>query len=167
MRYNLFEPHDLFATRLPREFRDRAPPHTGIEASAGRSSAKVSSYTWDEILPGNYDGGGRVDAAVLFPSAAAQAWSMHDDPFGLAPMQTFSGRVFEDFCAPSSNRLIGPPMVAAPHAEAGRQGDPFPGLFRRALYRPALRSAEGRDRGGRRDLTVTTAPRAASIPPAC
>lgn len=140
---HILEPRDLFETRLPKEFRDRAPrvvrgkdggdgwswdggePRRtfGIEATAGRRS-KISGYTWEEILPGNYDGAAHmadmlsagVDAAVLFPSVPLQAWSMHDDPFALALIQTFNDWVFDDFCAPDPRRLIGLPMMPVNHS---------------------------------------------------
>ena len=52
-----------------------------------------------------------VDAAVLFPSVPLQAWSMHDDPFGLALMQTFNDWMLDDFCGPDPRRLIGLPLL--------------------------------------------------------
>ncbi|MDR2857237.1 MAG: amidohydrolase [Novosphingobium sp.] len=150
MQYNvisadnhILEPRDLFTTRLPKEYRDRAPRvirgedggdgwswdgrtvarTLGIEATAGRA-VKISGYTWEEILPGNYDGAAHladmqqegVDAAVLFPSVPLMGWSMHDDPFGLALMQTFNDWVFDDFTAPDPKRLIALPMMPVNHA---------------------------------------------------
>lgn len=149
MQYNvisadnhILEPRDLFTTRLPKEYRDRAPRvmrgedggdgwswdgktvdrTLGIEATAGRA-VKISGYTWDEILPGNYDGAAHladmqqegVDAAVLFPSVPLMAWSMHDDPYALALMQTFNDWVFDDFCAADPKRLIALPMMPVHH----------------------------------------------------
>src|SRR5689334_18918745 len=72
---HILEPRDLFVTRLPKEFRDRAPhvergadggdgwtwndkpPERtlGLEACAGLG-IRISGYKWEEILPGNYDG---------------------------------------------------------------------------------------------------------------
>jgi predicted TIM-barrel fold metal-dependent hydrolase len=94
----------------------------GIEATAGRA-IKISGYTWEEILPGNYDGAAHlkdmmdegVDAAVLFPSVPLMGWFMGDDPFALALFQTFNDWVVEDFCAPDPKRLIALPMMPVNH----------------------------------------------------
>ena len=139
---HIIEPRDLFVTRLPAEYRERAPrvmpgadggdgwsfdgkpPQRtlGIEATAGRE-IRVSGYKWEEILPGNYDGAAHlddmlregVDAALLFPTITMMAWSMRDDPFALALMQTFNTWMMEDFCAPDPNRLIGLPVLPVNH----------------------------------------------------
>jgi len=149
MKYNvvsadnhILEPRDLFTTRLPLEFRDRAPRvlqgadggdgwswdgktvgrTLGIEATAGRS-VKVSGYKWEEILPGNYDGAAHakdmldagVDASVLFPSVPLMGWFWGADPFALALLQTFNDWVIEDFCAADPKRLIGLPLMPVNH----------------------------------------------------
>jgi predicted TIM-barrel fold metal-dependent hydrolase len=139
---HILEPRDLFTTRLPKEFRDRAPQVLrgadggdgwswdgktvgrtfGIEATAGRS-VQVSGYTWEEILPGNYDGAAHmqdmldagVDASVLFPSVPLMGWFWGDDPFALALFQTFNDWVIEDFCAPDPRRLIALPLMPVNH----------------------------------------------------
>ena len=150
MQYNvisadnhILEPRDLFTTRMPKEYRDRAPRMMrgkdggdgwsfdgktvertlGIEAIAGRGS-RISGFKWEEILPGNYDGaahvkdmtGSGVDAAVLFPSVPLSAWSLHDDPYGLALMQTFNDWLYDDFVAADPKRLIGLPMMPVNHS---------------------------------------------------
>ena len=140
---HILEPRDLFAERLPKEYRDRAPRvlrgedggdgwsydgktverTLGIEATAGRSVVKVSGYTWEEILPGNYDGSAHlkdmmdagVDACMLFPSVPLQGWNMGDDPYALALLKTFNDWVIEDFCAPDPKRLIALPMMPVNH----------------------------------------------------
>ena len=140
---HILEPRDLFTTRLPLEYRDRAPRvlpgndggdgwsfdgktvqrTLGIEAIAGRGS-RISGFKWEEILPGNYDGAAHikdmsdsgVDAAVLFPSVPLAAWSMHDDPFALALMQTFNDWLYDDFVAADPKRLIGLPMMPVNHS---------------------------------------------------
>jgi predicted TIM-barrel fold metal-dependent hydrolase len=149
MQYNVFsadnhilEPRDLFVERLPKEYRDRAPRMLrgadggdgwswdgktvertlGIEATAGRA-VKISGYTWEEILPGNYDGAAHlkdmmdsgVDATVLFPSVPLMGWFMGDDRFALALFQTFNDWVIDDFCAPDPRRLIALPMMPVNH----------------------------------------------------
>src|SRR5262245_31213658 len=114
---HILEPRDLFVTRMPKEFRDRAPrvargedggdgwtfdggpPERtlGIEATAGRQ-VKISGYKWEEILPGNYDGAAHladmdtagVDAVMLYPSVPLVAWTMGASDFALALIQTFN-----------------------------------------------------------------------------
>src|SRR6201986_4532798 len=126
---HIVEPKDLFITRLPKAFRDRAQPVIrgpdggdgwswdgqppkrtfGIEAVAGqRGNFEASGLRWEDILPGNYDGAAHladmrkdgVDAAILFANVAMSGWSMKDDPFGKALMETFNTWMMEDFCSP-------------------------------------------------------------------
>ncbi|MDG2004556.1 MAG: amidohydrolase family protein [Novosphingobium sp.] len=139
---HICEPRDLFVTRMPEKYRDRAPrvmrgedggdgwsfdgktvPRTlGIEATAGRE-IRISGYKWEEILPGNYDGAahledmkvGDIDAAVMFPAVGMTAWSMKDDPFALAMAQAYNDWMIEDFCSPDPDRLIGLPMLPVNH----------------------------------------------------
>jgi len=139
---HILEPRELFVERLPKEYRDRAPRvlqgadggdgwsfdgktverTLGIEATAGRA-VKISGYKWEEILPGNYDGAAhlkdmdeaQVDAVMLYPSVPLMSWSMHDDPFALAMMQTFNDWVIDDFCATDPRRLIAQPMMPVNH----------------------------------------------------
>jgi predicted TIM-barrel fold metal-dependent hydrolase len=129
-------------TRLPKQFRDRAPrivrgpdggdgwtwdngpPQRtlGLEANAGRGR-QVSGYTWEEILPGNYDGAAHladmtadgIDAAILFPMVPLRAWSMGNEDFALALIQTYNDWLLEDFVAPDPRRLIGLPMLPMNH----------------------------------------------------
>ena len=140
---HILEPRDLFTTRLPLEFRDRAPQvlrgkdggdgwswdgktverTLGIEATAGRT-VQVSGYKWEEILPGNYDGAAQlkdmmdegVDAAMLYPSVPLMGWFMGEDPFALALFQTFNDWVVDDFCAPDPKRLIAQPLMPVNHS---------------------------------------------------
>jgi predicted TIM-barrel fold metal-dependent hydrolase len=139
---HILEPRDLFETRMPKEFRDRAPrvmrgsdggdgwsfngrpPERtfGIEATAGRD-IRISGYTWDEILPGNYDGaahvkdmaGDGIDAAVLFPSVPLYAFSIPDQDFALALIQTFNDWLFDDFVSADPKRLIGLAVLPVNH----------------------------------------------------
>jgi hypothetical protein len=94
---HIIEPRELFVTRMPKEFRDRAPRVVraadggdgwsltgetpgrsfGLEATAGRP-IQVQGYKWEDILPGNYDPDAHladmkadgIDAAVLFPTVS-------------------------------------------------------------------------------------------------
>ena len=142
---HIVEHRDLFITRMPKEFREKAPRMVrgadggdgwsfdggppartmGLEATAGRS-AQASGYTWEDILPGNYDGAahiadmdlGAIDAALLFPTVTLSAWSMQDSPFALALMQTFNDWMMQDFCGADPRRLIGLPMLPVNHGIA-------------------------------------------------
>lgn len=139
---HILEPRDLFVTRMPKQFRDRAPRVVrgpdggdgwtwddsppvrtlGLEACAGRG-IRLSGYTWEEILPGNYDGaahladmrGDGVDAAVLFPTIPVSAYGMADKDFALALIRTYNDWLLEDFVAPDPNRLIGLPLLPVDH----------------------------------------------------
>lgn len=138
---HIMEPRDLFVTRMPKEFRDRAPRVMrgadgdgrsfdgktvertfGIEATAGRR-IQISGYTWEDILPGNYDGaahikdmaGDGVDAAVLFPTVPMQAFISDDPDYALAMIQTFNDWLFEDFVAADPKRLIGLAILPVNH----------------------------------------------------
>lgn len=107
---HLIDPKDLYVERLPKEFRDRAPrvlrgpdggdgwsfdggPPSrtfGLEAVAGQpdhnGEYKATGMTWDEIMPGNYDGAAHladmdrdgIDGAVVYPSLAMAAYSIPD-----------------------------------------------------------------------------------------
>jgi predicted TIM-barrel fold metal-dependent hydrolase len=140
---HIMEPRNLFAERLPEKFRDQAPRVMrgkdggdgwsfdgktvlrtfGLEATAGRS-VQVSGYTWEEILPGNFDGSAHiedmtqegVDAAVLFPTVPLAGWSMGDSEYGLALIQTFNDWLLDEFCTPDPNRLIGLAMLPVNHS---------------------------------------------------
>lgn len=131
---HIVEPRDLFVTRMPQAFRDRAPQVLrgadggdgwswdgtppkrtfGLEAVAGRS-IQLSGYKWEDILPGNYDGAAhladmradKIDAAVLFPTVVLEAYANPDAPYTLAVMQTYNDWLLEDFVAPDPSQLIG------------------------------------------------------------
>jgi predicted TIM-barrel fold metal-dependent hydrolase len=139
---HIIEPRDLFETRMPIEFRDRAPRMVrgkdggdgwswrgevpertlGIEATAGREIVPAG-LKWEDILPGNYEGAahiadmqkGGVDASILFANVAMSGWSMKDDPFGKALMETFNTWMMEDFCSADPKQLIGLPMLPVNH----------------------------------------------------
>ena len=149
MQYNvisadnhILEPRDLFMTRMPKEFRDRAPrvmrgadggdgwsldgkPPSrtfGLEATAGRA-VQVSGYKWEDILPGNYDPDAHVadmklagiDAAVLYPTVCLSAYDLPADEFGLALMKTYNDWLLSDFVAADPKRLIGLPLIPVNH----------------------------------------------------
>ena len=139
---HIVEPRDLFVSRMPKEFRDCAPrvlpgadggdgwswdgkPPArtfGIEAVAGRE-IRISGYKWDEILPGNYDGAAHlvdmhadgIDASVIFPYVALDAYNLPDPEFALAVIQTYNDWLLDDFVAPDRKQLIGLPILPVNH----------------------------------------------------
>ncbi|HXC40483.1 MAG TPA: amidohydrolase family protein [Burkholderiales bacterium] len=133
---HIIEPRDLFVSRMPRAFRDRAPRVApgadggdgwswkgevpsrtfGIEAVAGQGAGyKASGLRWEEILPGNYDGAAHladmdkdgVDAAVVFPQVTINAYAEPDRPFALAVLGTYNDWLLDDFQKVDPKRLVG------------------------------------------------------------
>ncbi len=136
---HLSEPRDLYAQRLPAEYREHAPrvlrapdggdgwswdgrppPRTfGLEAVAGQAGQggefKPSGLTWDEILPGNYDGSAHladmdrdgIDGAVVYPGVSMGAYSVADRALAQAVMSTYNDWLLDDFEAADKRRLVG------------------------------------------------------------
>jgi predicted TIM-barrel fold metal-dependent hydrolase len=136
---HLIDPKDLYVERMPKEFRDRAPrvmrgpdggdgwsfdgraPSRtfGLEAVAGQpdhnGEYKPSGMTWDEIMPGNYDGAAHladmdrdgIDGVVVYPMVAMAAYSFPDTPFRVALMQTYNDWLLDEFEAADRTRLVG------------------------------------------------------------
>jgi predicted TIM-barrel fold metal-dependent hydrolase len=137
---HLMEPRQLFEERLPAAFRDRAPrvmrgtnggdgwsfdgsPPSrtfGLEAVAGQKAAgqeyMAEGLTWDQVLPGNYDGAAHladmdrdgVDAVVLYSGPVGlSSFSLPDRDLALAIMHTYNDWLLEDFCRVDPQRLIG------------------------------------------------------------
>ena len=76
---HVIEPRDLFVTRMPKEFRDRAPRVV---------RGKDGGDGW------SLDG---VDAAVLFGTISMGAYTMSPPDFALALMQTYNDWLLDDF----------------------------------------------------------------------
>jgi len=136
---HLIDPKDLYVERMPKEFRDRAPrvlrgpdggdgwsfdgrPPArtfGLEAVAGQADRegnyKPTGMTWDEIMPGNYDGGAHladmdrdgIDGVVVYPLVAMAAYSLPDPAFRVALLQTYNDWLLDDFEAADRTRLVG------------------------------------------------------------
>jgi predicted TIM-barrel fold metal-dependent hydrolase len=135
---HIIDPRDLYVERMPARYRERAPRVVaapgggegwswegrppartfGLEAVAGQPTDgefRASGLTWEEILPGNYDGAEHlkdmdrdgIDAAVLYPSAAMATYVLPDRDFALAVLQTYNDWLLGDFCAVSPERLVG------------------------------------------------------------
>lgn len=137
---HLMEPRELFVERLPEPYRDRAPRVMrgadggdgwsydgappmrtfGLEAVAGKKEAgqayKSEGLTWEEVLPGNYDGAAHladmdrdgIDGVVLYSGPVAMSsWTLPDRDYAMAVMRTYNDWLLEDFCGVNPERLIG------------------------------------------------------------
>src|SRR5205085_7225765 len=98
----------------------RPPARTfGLEAVAGQpdrgGAFRPTGMTWDEILPGNYDGAAHladmdrdgIAAVVVYPSVAMGAYSVPDAELRTAVMRTYSDWLLDDFEAADPTRLVG------------------------------------------------------------
>lgn len=137
----MHDPRDLYVERMPKEFRERAPRVVrgadggdgwsvdgrppgrtfGLEAVAGQADAKGNyrhtGLTWDEILPGNYDGAAHladmdrdeVDGVVLYPDVAMGAYGLplEEAAFRLAILRTYNDWLLDDFEAADKRRIVG------------------------------------------------------------
>jgi predicted TIM-barrel fold metal-dependent hydrolase len=126
--------------RVPAEYKDRAPKMMrgadggdgwsfdgkppkrtlGVEAMAGKSrDDKVSGLTFEEILPGNYDGAAHVadmdadgvDVSVVYPANVIFTYIEPDRPFALACMRSYNDWVLDDFQGADPERIVGLPML--------------------------------------------------------
>jgi predicted TIM-barrel fold metal-dependent hydrolase len=137
---HVIEPRDLFVERLPEQYRDRAPRVVrspaggdgwsfdgnppartfGLEAVAGQKAIgkkfAAEGLTWEEILPGNYDGAAHladmdrdgVDASVLYAGPIGlSSFSLPDRGFALAVMRSYNDWLLDDFCGVDRDRLVG------------------------------------------------------------
>jgi predicted TIM-barrel fold metal-dependent hydrolase len=137
---HVIEPRELFVEQLPEQYRDRAPRVVrgrdggdgwsfdgnppartfGLEAVAGQKAVgqkfAAEGLTWDEILPGNYDGAAHladmdrdgVDASVLYSGPIGlSSFSLPDRDFALALMRTYNDWLLDDFCGADRDRLVG------------------------------------------------------------
>lgn len=172
---------------VPRQFRDRAPKMMrgadggdgwsfdgrppkrtlGIESMAGRrcDEAVLSGLTFEEILPGNYDGRAHaadmstdgVDVSIVYPFHAADSYVLPDKELALHCMRSYNDWVLDEFQAAEPAHLVGLPMLPVDHgmdvtlAEFGRcaakgaKGMFIPGLperpYNHEYYEPLWRRA--------------------------
>lgn len=132
---HIIEAPNCFVDHVPAAFKDRAPRIVrgddggdgwsfdgratstfGLNAVAGRpfKDYKAKGLTFEEILPGNYDGAAHiedmrkdgVDAAVIFPYYGLQTYIVEDREFGLVLMRAYNDWLIEDFCSAGPDRLI-------------------------------------------------------------
>jgi predicted TIM-barrel fold metal-dependent hydrolase len=103
---------------------DGQPPKTTIGLSAigaitkqNYREYKSSGIKWEEVPPGNYEGDAAlkdmdidgVDAEVLFPPQRTVGHFLGDadDAFVRAGIEAYNNFLWEEFCAPDRDRLIG------------------------------------------------------------
>jgi len=143
---HIIEAPDTF-DRLPAKFKDRqpkimrgpdggdgwsfdgTPPKNtfGLNAVAGRpfEDYKESGLTFEEILPGNYDGQAHlkdmdvdgVDGATIYPLASLEGLTVADREFGVACIRAYNDWLIEDFCGVSPKRLIALPVIPTDDGE--------------------------------------------------
>jgi predicted TIM-barrel fold metal-dependent hydrolase len=138
---HLVEPPHVFTDYLPPSLRDRAPriiegadggegwsfdgspPKTtfGLMAAASKEYKldRPGGMKFEELLPGHYDGAAHlkdmetdgIDASVIFPEAAVQAYVMPDRELGVACMRAYNDWLFSEFCAVDPERMLGLPVI--------------------------------------------------------
>ena len=134
------EPPHVFEG-VPAKFRDRAPKMLravdggdgwsfdggtpkrsfGVEATAGREQAdkKMSGLTFDEILPGNYDGTAHVkdmqtdgvDVSIVYPNNAIFTYVEPDRELALACMRSYNDWVLDEFQGAAPDHIVALPML--------------------------------------------------------
>jgi predicted TIM-barrel fold metal-dependent hydrolase len=103
-------------------FDGKPPKRTfGVEAMAGRSrdSYQKSGLTFDQILPGNYDGAAHledmdldgIDVSVVDPASAIFIYLEPDRELALACARAYNDWILEDFQGVDPQRLVGLPML--------------------------------------------------------
>ena len=102
---------------------DGGPPKRtfGIEAMAGvaKHDYKLTGMTFDEIMPGNYDGAAHLDdmdkdgvwGSVVYPAHAIFTYLEPDRELALACMRSYNDWVLDEFQAADPVRLRGLPML--------------------------------------------------------
>jgi predicted TIM-barrel fold metal-dependent hydrolase len=137
------EPPHVFE-RVPERFRERAPKMRrapdggdgwsfdgqppkrsyGIEAMAGRAAGdKISSLTFDEIMPGNYDGTAHVadmdvdgvEVSIVYPGSAIFVYMEPDRELALACTRSYNDWALEEFQGANPKRLVALPMIPVDH----------------------------------------------------
>ena len=147
---HILEPPNTFIDRVPAKYKDAAPrivrgkdggdgwsldgsiPESTISLPFGLGSINPGMHvrsgprglTWDEVVPGNYDGAAHIkdmasdgiDAAVVYPQMVYRAYTgLKDRELGLACLRAFNDWLLDDFCAADPARLIGMCMVPWEH----------------------------------------------------
>ncbi|MDE3077391.1 MAG: amidohydrolase family protein, partial [Chloroflexota bacterium] len=147
---HIIEPPNTFIDRVPAKYRDQAPrlvrgkdggdgwsldgsiPDSTIGVGFGLGNINPGMHirtaprglTWDEVVPGNYDGGAHIrdmesngiDASVVYPQMVYRAYTeLKDRELGLACLRAFNDWLLDEFCAVDPSRLIGMCMIPWEH----------------------------------------------------
>lgn len=106
---HVMEPHDLWETRLPAEFREKAPrfpaPKLG-EGFQGHPGGHDPHARLNEMVQ---DG---VSAEVLYPTLALTLFGLDDARLQEACFQVYNDWLIE-YCRAAPDRLLGIPAIAA------------------------------------------------------
>jgi predicted TIM-barrel fold metal-dependent hydrolase len=136
---HVIEPPDLWAERVPAEYRDRTPrlvheattdrvvcegaafPHVGLLAGCYRpDSEQRADGRWDEDVPvGGYDPDARladleqdgIDAELLFPTLGLSLYPIEDFDLQWALLRAYNTWLAETFCQPHQDRFRGIAML--------------------------------------------------------
>jgi predicted TIM-barrel fold metal-dependent hydrolase len=102
-------------------FDGKPPKRTfGIEATGGETGVKkLSGLTFDEILPGNWDGKAHVadmdldgvDVSVVYPAHSIFTYINDDRELAVACMRSYNDWILEDFQGAAPKRIVGLPLL--------------------------------------------------------
>ena len=117
---HVFEPSDLWTTRLPASLRDRAPySERGNEHRQQGEQAGWSAESRGSFRPGGWDPSRRVDemaqdgvsAEVLFPTLGLRHYAIDDAELQEACFSAYNDWIFE-YCQAAPDRLFAVACVA-------------------------------------------------------
>src|SRR6266536_174983 len=99
---HMAEPPDLWQTRLPQQFRDRAPHFPNVRLYESFQHIRAGGWDPHERLRDQaYDG---ISAEVLFPSLGYAAYGVDDPVLEEACCRVYNDWLI-DFCSASPERL--------------------------------------------------------------
>jgi predicted TIM-barrel fold metal-dependent hydrolase len=109
-------------------YHGEAPVITfGIEALAGRPlDGKIEGLTFDEIMPGNYDGAAHVtdmeidgvDVSVVYPNYATWIYVADDQELAAACLRSYNDWILQDFQAASPDHIVALPLLPTDDIDA-------------------------------------------------
>ncbi|HTE86578.1 MAG TPA: amidohydrolase family protein, partial [Dehalococcoidia bacterium] len=106
---HMAEPPDLWETRLPQKFRDRAPHFPNVKQYESFQHIRAGGWDPNERLRDQaYDG---ISAEVLFPSLGYAAYGTHDPVLEEACCRVYNDWLI-DFCSVSPERLWGLALIS-------------------------------------------------------
>jgi predicted TIM-barrel fold metal-dependent hydrolase len=106
---HMAEPPDLWETRLPQEFRDRAPHFPHIKPLESRAHLRAGGWDPHERLRDQaYDG---ISAEVLYPTLGNAAFGLGDPALEQACVRVYNDWLI-DFCKVSPDRFWGLGLIS-------------------------------------------------------